>query len=144
MSAAPSRTERPCSRSFCASFPIVVVLPVPFTPTTRITLGAPGRLSVGRLAEHVGDLLHERRAEVAELVPRLQPAHELRGRAHADVALDQRLLEPLPVLGVAGIERRSRKLARERTAALAERVAQSAEEALLLLRGLLRPLGVTQ
>ena len=30
---------RPWSRSFCASFPIVVVLPVPLTPTTRITLG---------------------------------------------------------------------------------------------------------
>ena len=32
---------RPCSRRRLASFPIVVVLPVPLTPTTRITLGCP-------------------------------------------------------------------------------------------------------
>src|SRR5438067_2432403 len=45
VSAAPSTTERPCSRRRCASLPIVVVLPVPLTPTTRITLGGPSRPS---------------------------------------------------------------------------------------------------
>ena len=39
VSAAPTSTDRPCSRSFCASLPIVVVFPVPFTPTTRTTVG---------------------------------------------------------------------------------------------------------
>ena len=58
----------------------------------------------------VGDLLRERRAEVAELVPRLEPADELGGRADADVALDQRLLEPLPGLVVAGVEGRGGEL----------------------------------
>ena len=32
-------TESPCVESFAASFPIVVVFPVPLTPTTRITDG---------------------------------------------------------------------------------------------------------
>ena len=39
VSAAPRMTLSPCSRSFEASLPIVVVLPVPLTPTTRITVG---------------------------------------------------------------------------------------------------------
>ena len=79
-----------------------------------------------------------------ELVAGLEPAHELGGRAHADVALDQRLLEPLPVLVVAGIEGRRGELAGERAAALAERVAQAPEEAVALLGRLLRPLRITQ
>ena len=79
-------------RSWCASLPIVVVLPVPLTPTTRIT----GRLlvrppSVGRLAEERLDLLRQRVAEVAESPTGLEPPHELRGRRNADVGLDQRL-----------------------------------------------------
>jgi hypothetical protein len=85
----------------CASFPIVVVLPVPLTPTTRITLGLPrGRAS--RLAEHLRDLLRERAVQVGQLVPRFESAHELGGGTHADIALDQRLLEPLPVLALPG------------------------------------------
>ena len=110
VSAAPSSTERPCSRSFCASLPIVVVLPVPLTPTTRITLGVSGQVERAGLAEQLGDLLGERLAEVAELAARLEPADELGGRADADVARDQRLLEPLPVLVVAGIEGRGGEL----------------------------------
>ncbi len=39
VSAAARTTECPCSRSLFASLPIVVVLPVPLTPTTRMTLG---------------------------------------------------------------------------------------------------------
>ncbi len=76
-----------------------------------------------RLAEHRRDLLLERLAQIAELAAGLEPAHELRGRADADVAVDEGLLEPLPVLRVAGIEGRRRQLARERPPALAERVA---------------------
>ena len=124
--------------------PIVVVLPVPLTPTTRITLGLAGQVQRSRLAEHLGDLLRERGVQVGQLVASLEPAHELGGRADADVALDQRLLEPLPVLVVAGIEGRGGELARERAAALAERVAQPAEEAVALLDRLLRPVGIAQ
>ena len=39
VSAAATSTERPWSCSFAASLPIVVVLPDPFTPTTRMTKG---------------------------------------------------------------------------------------------------------
>src|SRR3954454_3337229 len=40
VSAAATTTERPCSASLAESLPIVVVLPVPLTPTTRITAGS--------------------------------------------------------------------------------------------------------
>src|SRR3954470_7143350 len=39
VSAAASSTVFPCARKVCASFPMVVVFPVPFTPTTRMTSG---------------------------------------------------------------------------------------------------------
>ena len=103
-----------------------------------------GHIERSGLAEHVRDLLCERRAEIAELVPGLEAADELSGRADAHVALDQRLLEPLPVLVVAGIEGRGGELAREGAPALAERVAEPSEEALLLLGSLLRAFRVTQ
>ena len=135
---------RSCSRSFCASLPIVVVLPVPLTPTTRITVGFPSSASVPRLAEHRRDLLLERLAEVGQVAAGLEPAHELGGGAHTDVAVDQRLFEPLPVLRIARIEGRRRQLARQRAPALAQGVAQATEEADPLLLGLLRPLGVTE
>ncbi len=96
------------------------------------------------LAEQVGDLLRERLAEVAELAAGLQAADQLRSRPDPDVTADQRLLEPLPVLLVARVEGRGGELARERAPALAERVAQAPEEALALLRALLRPLGVAE
>ena len=47
VSAAATTTERPCSASRAESFPIVVVLPVPLTPTTRITAGSWARSSTG-------------------------------------------------------------------------------------------------
>ena len=109
-----------------------------------MTLGLAGRFSVPGLAEHLGDLLRERAVQVGQVVAGLEPAHELGGRADADVALDQRLLEPLPVLVVAGIEGRGGELAGESAAALAERVAQAAEEAVALLGRLLRPRGIPQ
>ena len=39
VSPAQRRTFFPCSRSWWASFPMVVVLPTPFTPTIKITEG---------------------------------------------------------------------------------------------------------
>jgi hypothetical protein len=105
---------------------------------------AAGEVQRPRLAEHLGDLLGERPVQVGQLVAGLEPADELGGRADTDVALDQRLLEPLPVLVVAGVERGCGELAGERAAALAERVAQPAEEAVALLGRLLGPLGISQ
>ena len=109
--------------------PTVVVLPVPLTPTTRITVGCAPRANVGGGAEELLDLLRERLAEVAHLAAGLEPPHDLGRRADADVAVDERLLEPLPGLLVAGVERAGDDLCRQRAAALRERVAQPAEEA---------------
>ena len=97
-----------------------------------------------RLAEQLRDLLRERLAEIAELAAGLEPANELGGGAHADVAADQRLLEPLPVLLVARIEGSRGELAGERAAALPERIAQTAEESGALLLALPRPVGIAE
>ena len=88
-----------------ASLPIVVVLPVPLTPTTRITVGS-GRRSIvvvagaGELGEQLGQALGQRLAadELALLGLALELLDDLRGRARADVGVDQRLLEALPGL----------------------------------------------
>ena len=53
MSAAQSRTVLPCERKTCDSLPMVVVLPVPFTPTTRITSGVPSTFVSGRAVVEV-------------------------------------------------------------------------------------------
>ena len=79
-----------------------------------------------------------------ELAAGLEPADQLRGGANADVAADQRLLEPLPVLLVARIEGSRGELAGERAAALPERIAQTAEESGALLLALLRPVGIAE
>ena len=79
-----------------ASLPIVVVLPVPLTPTTRITAGSWCDVERRRLAEQRGDLLGERGLQLGQVLARLEPADQLGRRAHADVGVDQRLLEPLP------------------------------------------------
>jgi len=82
------------------------------------------------LAEELGHLLGERGVQIRELATRLQPPHELGGCADADVAADERLLEPLPIRVVAGIEGRRRgQLAGESLARLGERVAEAREEA---------------
>ena len=112
-----------------ASFPIVVVFPVPFTPTTRITLGLAVERERRRIAEQRLDLLDERVLEIPGDAARLEPPHELGRRGNADVASDQRLLEPLPRLVVGRVEPRRRELGGERLAALRERLAHPAEEA---------------
>ena len=86
-----------------------------------------------RLAEQRGDLV----GKVGDTAARLEPLHELGRRADANVAGDQRLLEPLPIEVVARIERDRGDLARERAARLRERVTQAGEEppALLLRLG---------
>ena len=91
--------------SLRASLPIVVVFPVPLTPTTRITLGLPCEGERRRLAEERLDLLDERILEAAGDAARLEAPHELGRRRNSDVAADQSLLEPLPRLVVARVER---------------------------------------
>ena len=108
--------------------------------------GLVGDVEDRRLAEELGHLLGQRRVQIRELAAGLEPPHELGGGADADVAGDERLLEPLPVGVVAGIERgRRRELARERSARLGERVAQPREEpAAALLVGLGRRVRLAQ
>ena len=65
-----------------------------------------------RLAEQGLDLLDERVLEIAGDAARLEPAHELGRGGHADVAADQRLLEPLPRLVVGRVEGRRRRARR--------------------------------
>ncbi len=50
VSAAASNTVFPCERRRFASLPIDVVLPTPFTPTTRMTSGSPSTFCTGRLS----------------------------------------------------------------------------------------------
>jgi hypothetical protein len=76
-----------------------------------------------RLAEERGDLFDERFVEIADLAPCLEPADELGGRGDADIGRDQRFFEPLPGRLVGRIERGRGDLFRERSPALAERVA---------------------
>ena len=134
VSAAATTTERPCSASLAESLPIVVVLPGPVDADDEDHGRLVRDVEDRRLAEELGHLLGERRVEIRELAARLEPPHELGGGADADVAGDERLLEPLPVRVVAGIERgRRHDLAGERAARLRERVAQPREEAAALL-----------
>src|SRR3989304_332328 len=49
VSPAASRTGCPSSRSWWAIFPIVVVFPTPFTPTTRTTNGYGGTTDIGTI-----------------------------------------------------------------------------------------------
>src|SRR5262249_20169612 len=90
------------------------------------------------------DLLRERLVEVAELLTLLEPSHELGGRADADVALDQRLLEPLPGGVVLRVECRDDDLLGERAPGARQRVPQPPDEAALRLLRLVRPLGIAE
>ena len=97
-----------------------------------------------RLAEERGDLLRQRSVQLGELLARLEPADQLCRRAHADVGVDQRFLEPLPRRIVPRVERSRLQLLGERPPRLAERVAQPAEEPAPVVRGLDRAVGVLQ
>ena len=135
---------RPDARSFDASLPIVVVLPVPLTPTTSRTEGRSETPSVGGSPNRSRDLLGECFAELRHVTARLEPSDQLGRRTDADVGVDERLLEPLPRRVVGRIERRDLDLLGERAPRLRERLAQAAEEAALFVDRLLRLVGVTQ
>jgi hypothetical protein len=85
-----------------------------------------------RVAEERRDLLDQRLLEVTGDAARLQPPHELRGGGNADVAANERLLEPLPGFVVGRVEGGGRELGGERLSALRERLAHPAEEPDLL------------
>ena len=127
------RRGGPSGRDSCrrlASLPIVVVLPVPFTPTTRITAGVAPSASVlspcgaarsATTSSSAGDEVVLRRGPAL-----LQAPDDLDRGRHADVGGDQRLLDPLPGLVVGRIEEHGGELARSASAAGRERVAQAA------------------
>ena len=136
-----SSTLRPSVWRRCqASLPIVVVLPVPLTPTTSITVGcsrsemrsAPGSPGLRQLGQQLlqagGERLGTR--QLAGLGLALQALHHARGGARPDVGEDQRLLQALPRLLVVGIAgQRGRHLVGQRLARAAQVVAQAPEEA---------------
>ena len=137
-------TDRPASFCRCqAILPIVVVLPVPFTPTVSSTDGwcetsirsSPTLRDLGQqLAQAALEVLPAGERALQRLV--LEALDHLRGRAGADVGVDQDLLEPFPGLVVERAAERRAQLAAERLARLREVLAQAAEEAALLLLGL--------
>ena len=114
--------------------PIVVVFPVPLTPTTRTTAGGPpsASRSCPSTVTSVGDDLLQPLDELllAPGLALLEALHDLDGRGHAAVGGDQRLLDALPGLVVAGVEE---EVARERLPACRERFAQPPEPAAALL-----------
>ena len=98
---------------------------------------AAGQVEARRAAEERLYLLDETILEPARGSPELEPADELGRRRDADVAADERLLEPLPRIRVGRVERGLRELLGERAPALRERVAHAGEHAcaLRLVRG---------
>ena len=145
VSAAPITTLRPSVLRRCqASLPIVVVLPVPLTPTTRITVGS-GRRSILSSPVRASSASSSARRLVSASPPTsvallglaLELLDDLGGRARADVGVDQRLLEALPGLLVeVALEQRRLDLGGERLARLAHVLAQAAEEAAAALLAL--------
>ena len=108
VSAAPSTTCWSSAMSTRASLPVVVVLPVPLTPTTRMIAGWPSRrrarvrsmrgVDEGQqlLAEHGA---HARRvAGALDAHPGAQALDQLGGGGDAEVGLQQQGLDVLPVL----------------------------------------------
>ena len=81
-----------------------------------------------RATEQGLHLLGERILQLTDLTPLLEPPYELCSRRDADVAPEERLLEPFPRRVVARIERRRRKLLGERAAALRQRLAHPRED----------------
>ena len=133
-----------------AILPIVVVLPVPLTPTIISTAGSAlrsigarpvaatsARISIRRVAD--GDAVGGDGAGV-DLV--LEPFDHRGGGRGAGVGEDQRLLEPLPGLVVDPVEEAGRDLLGQRLAAFGEALAQAPEDAAALLLGLSRRRGV--
>ena len=144
VSPAASMTLRPAPESLAASLPMVVVLPVPLTPTTRMTCGLWRKIELQRLGDggqHLGDL---GRHDAGDLLAGHVLAVALGGqrvgdaerRLDAEIGLDQEVFEVLQRLVVElalGEERRD--LAGELRRGAGETLAQALEPAEFLLRG---------
>ena len=121
--------------------PIVVVLPVPLTPTIISTAGSPlrsigARPVRGDLGEDLDQAVAHRLAvggDGAGLDLVLEPLDHLGGGRRAGVGEDQRLLQPLPGLVVDAVEEAGRDLLGQRLAAFREALAQAPEDAAALL-----------
>ena len=148
VSAAPRTTERPSATSTRASLPVVVVLPVPFTPTTITMPGVSRPDSVLHRAVEVRadqreQLLAQQRAQVvrgagAEHADALaQPLDQFLGGGDADVGGQQRVLDLLPrvLVQVLAGEEREQPLA-ERVLRAREARAQPDQATCRGLRGL--------
>src|SRR5439155_1337378 len=96
------------------------------------------------ISEERGDLVREGSVELRQILACLEPADQLRGRAHAHVRVDERFLEPLPRRVVGGVERGDLQLLGQGAPRLAERVSQAAEEAALRLGRLVGRVAVAQ
>ena len=133
-----------------AILPIVVVLPVPLTPTIISTAGSALR-SIGARPVR-GDLGEDLDQAVADgdavggdgagLDLVLEPLDHGGGGRGAGVGEDQRLLQPLPGLVVDAVEEAGRDLLGQRLAAFREALAQALEDAAALGLGLSRRRGV--
>ena len=109
-------TDLPSSAKSCASLPVVVVLPVPLTPTIRMTNGFFDASTTSGCATGASTLLHfigEQRAHLVSGDVAIEPVAAQRlddglGHVDAEVGLDQQVLElvehPLvePLLGEDG------------------------------------------
>ncbi len=108
VSPAASMTFSPAPDSFAASLPIVVVLPVPLTPTTRMTCGLWRQIELQRLGDrlqHLGDFGRHDAADIlAGHVLAVALGGQRIGDAHggldAEIGLDQQVFEILQRLVV--------------------------------------------
>ncbi len=108
VSAAQSSTERPSARYRFASFPIVVVFPAPFTPTTMTTAGGSATRAMGlsaacRISSRCSRI---RPANLTRIGQRMtvgalanQVQNFLRG-VDADIGPDQRVFEFVEEIGI--------------------------------------------
>ena len=103
VSPAASITFSPPAVSLAASLPMVVVLPVPLTPTTRMTCGLCDRSSSSGSAtgrQHLLDLCghdgaHFGVRDVAAVAAGRQRVGDAKRRLHAEVGADQHVLQIL-------------------------------------------------
>ena len=70
-----------------------------------------GDVEARRAAEQRLHLFDETVLQTARRPPQLEATNQLGGRGHADVAADERLLEPLPRVSVGRVERAPRRAA---------------------------------
>ena len=103
VSAAASITLKPRRRNRCAILPMVVVLPVPFTPTTRNTCGLAPALSAkscasGSSTSAISDARMSRTASASMpsvVTAACDPRADARGHGDAEIGLDQHLFQPV-------------------------------------------------